>query len=98
VSDYLDRETLLVCYGLDEAVVGRVLRDTPLRGLEGLAVVEEDRLDELLTMIEYDDRFPESSWEEHRKRRQRSRQGHSDGTVVNDSFGDLTLASRGGAK
>jgi hypothetical protein len=49
-ADYLDRDGLLAL-GLDEADIDRLLRDTPLTGHGGRAVVEAERLADLLEML-----------------------------------------------
>jgi hypothetical protein len=49
-DDYLDRDGLLAL-GLDSADVGRLLRDSPLPGHGGRAVVEADRLPDRLEVL-----------------------------------------------
>jgi hypothetical protein len=48
-DDYLDRVGLLAL-GLDEPVVDRLCRDTPLSGHDGRPVVEAERLPDLLAV------------------------------------------------
>jgi hypothetical protein len=55
VSDYLDREALLAL-DLPEATVDRLLRDTPLSGTDGRPVIEADRLDDLLGLLDREGR------------------------------------------
>jgi hypothetical protein len=50
VLDFLNRDHLLTL-GLDPATVERLLHDSPLSGHDGRPVVEEDRLAELLEML-----------------------------------------------
>jgi hypothetical protein len=51
VADYLDREQLLDL-GLDLTVIDRLLADSPLTGHGGRHVIEADRLDDLLRLLQ----------------------------------------------
>jgi hypothetical protein len=98
VSTYLDREDLLVCYGLDEADVDRLLRDTPLIGLDGRPVVEADRLGDLLGLRDREDHFDERDWEDYLQGCRVSAKGDDAPSVEDDPFGDLTPNPEGGGK
>jgi hypothetical protein len=54
MPDYLDRDALLD-FDIDPATVERLLRDSPLTGHGGRPVVEEERLDDLLEMLNRED-------------------------------------------
>ena len=51
MSDYLDRAALLAL-AIDPAIVDRLLRDTPLSGHDGRPVIEAERLDDLLGLLD----------------------------------------------
>jgi hypothetical protein len=101
LSDYLDRDALLVCEGWDKSDVDRLLRDTDLYGLDGQPVVEEERLPDLLAMFEREDRedhFREEEWEDYLDGRHRTQRGRGGRPSEDDPFGDLTPNPEGGGK
>jgi hypothetical protein len=55
MSDYLDRAALLAL-DLPESIVDRLLHDTPLSGTDGRPVIEADRLDDLIGLLDWEGR------------------------------------------
>ena len=55
MTAYLDRLALLAL-DLDEAIVNRLLEPSPDSGHDGRPVIEADRLEDLLALLDYDGR------------------------------------------